>query len=288
MLVDRIGRSAHNAPMLLTRAPGLSLRPFVRSMWAADASPIGKAASGAFLREHVLPTGDMHLVFRLAGPPLRLFADAVDSVGYTVGHAIVGGARSAFYARDVSVATCSVGVQLRPGAARALFGVPADELAERHAPLDALWGAHASEVLERLHEAGMPAARLTLLEDLLNERLKPQPHAMHPAIAQALLQLGNGATVSDLVDASGYSHRRFIALFRDAAGLPPKRLERVLRFQRVMAADAARGNLPWADLAIQSGYCDQPHFNRDFLEITGMTPQAYRRASPSSPNHVFA
>ncbi|MDM0048040.1 AraC family transcriptional regulator [Variovorax sp. J22R115] len=274
--------------MLLTRVPRPSLRPFVRSMWAADPGPVGAAAGEASLREHVLPTGDMHLVFRLSGPPLRLFVDAVDSVGYTVGYAIVGGARSAFYARDVSVATGSVGVQFRPGVARALFGMPADELAERHTPLDALWGAQASEALERVHEAGTPAARLTVLEDLLNERLEPQPRAMHPAVAQALLRLGGGAMVSDLVDASGYSHRRFIALFRDAAGLPPKRLERVLRFQRVMAAEPARGTLPWADLALQSGYSDQPHFNRDFLEITGMTPQAYRRASPSSPNHVRA
>ncbi|MDM0105651.1 AraC family transcriptional regulator [Variovorax sp. J22R24] len=271
--------------MLLTRAPSPSLRPFVRSMWAADPT-VGLPACGAFVREHVLPTGDMHLVFRLSGPPLRLFADGADSLGHTVGHAIVGGARSAYYARDVSVATRSVGVQLRPGAARALFGVPADELAERHTPLDALWGIQASEALERLYSAVSPRAQLALLEDLLNERLKRQPRAMHPAVAQALLRLGSGATVSDLVNASGYSHRRFIALFKDAAGLPPKRLERVLRFQRVMAAAPGSGALPWVDLALQSGYSDQPHFNRDFLEITGMTPQAYRRASPLAPNHV--
>ncbi|MDM0073870.1 AraC family transcriptional regulator [Variovorax sp. J2P1-59] len=270
------------------RAPGPSLRPFVRTMWAADPGAVGQDAGRVSVREHVLPTGDMHLVFRLSGPPLRLFADGADSVGYTVGFAIVGGARSAFYARDVSVAARSVGVQLRPGAARALFGVPADELAERHTPLDALWGAQASEALERLHAASSPGARLTLLEVLLNERLRPLPRAMHPAVAQALLGLGRGAAVSDLVDASGYSHRRFIALFRDAAGLPPKRLERVLRFQRVMAEEPGSGALPWAELALQAGYSDQPHFNRDFLQITGMTPQAYRRASPSSPNHVRA
>ena len=69
---------------------------------------------------------------------------------------------------------------------------------------------------------------------------------------------------------------------------PPKRLERVLRFQRVMAAATRRAALPWADLALQAGYSDQPHFNRDFLEIAGMTPQAYARAAPASPNHVRA
>jgi len=285
MLVDANGEAPDNGRMLLTRTPGPWLRPYVRSMWAMDPAA---DASNTMLREHVLPTGDMHLVFRLSGPPLRLFAGDADAAGYTVGYAIVGGARSAFYARDVSVATRSVGAQLRPGAARALLGLPADELAERHTPLDALWGgAAAAEALERIHAAGDLEAQLAMFEALLTERARSRPQAMHPAIAQALARLG-GTPIAELVGASGYSHRRFIALFRDAAGLPPKRLERVLRFQRVMAAWNGPRTLPWVDLALQVGYSDQPHFNRDFLEIAGMTPQAYTRALPASPNHVRA
>jgi AraC-like DNA-binding protein len=286
MLVDVKSRVPDNGPMLLTRAPGPWLRPYVRSMWAMEPAA---AASNTPPREHVLPTGDMHLVFRLSGPPLRLFAGTADAAGHTVGYAIVGGARSTFYARDVSVPTRSVGAQLRPGAARALFGLPADELAERHTPLDALWGPAAAHALERIHAAGTLEAQLDVFEALLAERLRSRPQAMHPAIAQALARLGGGAPIGELVTASGYSHRRFISLFRDAAGLPPKRLERVLRVQRVTAAWAAGAPaLPWVDLALQAGYSDQPHFNRDFLEITGMTPLAYARASPASPNHVRA
>ena len=285
MLVDAKSRVPDNGPMLLTRAPASWLRPYVRSMWAMVPAA---TVSNTPLREHVLPTGDMHLVFRLSGPPLRLFADAEDRTGYTMGYAIVGGARSAFYARDVSGATHSVGAQLRPGAARALFGLPAHELAERHTPLDALWGTAAAHALERIHAADALEAQLEVFEALLTERLRSRPQAMHPAIAQALARLGGGAPIGELVTASGYSHRRFISLFRDAAGLPPKRLERVLRFQRVMAAWTGAHTLPWVDLALQAGYSDQPHFNRDFLEITGITPQAYARAAPASPNHVRA
>lgn len=285
MLVDRIGLASDNGGMLLTRVPCPPLRPFVRSMWAAEPATRGTDARPVVLREHVLPTGDMHLVFRLSGPPLRLFADTTDTRGHTWGFAIVGGARSAFYARDVSIDTSSVGVQLRPGASRALFGLPADELAQRHTPLDALWGRRADEALERIHAASTLEARLTTLETLLLQRLESRPHAMHPAVAQALLQLGHGVRVSSLVDGSGFSHRHFVNLFKDATGLPPKRLERVLRFQRAMSA-AVASTLPWVDFALTMGYSDQSHFNRDFHEIAGMTPQAYRRASPASPNHV--
>lgn len=274
--------------MLLTCSPGPRLRPYVRSLWVS-APARGTSSLATPPRGHVLPTGDMHLVLRLSGPPLRLFAGAADTAGYTVGWAIVGGARSAFHARDVSVATGSVGAQLRPGAARALFGLPAGELAERHTPLEALWGDGAvQEALERVHAAGSPEARLAVFEALLAERLAPQPQAMHPAVARALAGLGSGLPIRALVQASGYSHRRFITLVRDAAGLAPKQLQRVQRLQRVMAAGLGVRALPWVALALEAGYSDQSHFNRDFLEIAGMTPQAYRRAAPASPNHVPA
>jgi len=272
------------AGMLLTRVPPPSLRFVVRSMWAAEPGPADALAHPVPRREHVLPTGDMHLVFRLADTPLRLFADPDDSTGWTVGHAIVGGARSAFYAREVAAPTASVGAQLRPGAAWALFGTPASALAERHTPLDALWGAAAGDALELLQGLPTPSARLDALEALLVRRLAPRPLALHPAVARGLRGIADGTPVRELVRASGYSHRHFAALFKEATGLAPKRLQRVLRFQRLLAT--APGTVPWAELALALGYSDQSHCIREFGDIAGMSPEAYRRAAPSAPNHV--
>lgn len=100
--------------LVLTRAPGPILQPFVETLWAVDAAGEGP---GPARREHVLPTGQVHLAFRLAGGPLRLFEDDGDSTGRLVGDAVVGGARDVHYVRDVSPGGCSVGAQLRPGTA---------------------------------------------------------------------------------------------------------------------------------------------------------------------------
>ena len=89
-----------------------------------------------------------------------------------------------------------------------------------------------------------------------------------------------------VVDESGYSHRQFIALFRRAVGLAPKVYCRVLRLQRALVRLAARPDASLVELAMDAGYSDQPHLNRDFRELAGMAPGQYRDRSPSFSHHV--
>ncbi|MFC3551644.1 helix-turn-helix domain-containing protein [Lysobacter cavernae] len=270
--------------MALILPPLKALRPYVASVWA---SARGEATATG--REHVLPCGQMHLAVRLDHAPLRLFADADDRAGDVIGDAVVAGARAGYYIKDMSVPARSVGVQLRPGAAAALFGVSAAALQGHHVPLDALWGADARRLRERLHETPDPRAQLDVLQTLLLARLRVR--ALHPAVAQALVRMEMGTNHDDLgirglVDGAASSHRHFIARFRDATGLSPKRYTRVLRFRRLLQAFAADPTRPWIDLALAAGYSDQSHCIREFREFAGVAPQAYRRATGAAPLHL--
>lgn len=263
---------------LLTPMP--ALRPFVRQLWIADSnagSPEG--------REHVLPTGDMHLVFRLSGPPLRVFAGPADSGGSVLRGPVVGGVRTAYYAKESAGRVLSAGVQLQPGAALALFGVSAAELAGRHTSLSELWGGQADSAWCRIAEAGTPHAQLAALEAVLAARL-PRVRGMHPAVASLLAQFEHGLPIETMVRDSRYSHRAFIALFRQATGLSPKRYARLLRSRSLLAAlkDGAR---PLAELALEAGYSDQAHMQREFRVFAGLTPGQYRRLAPLRDNHVL-
>lgn len=269
--------------MVLKRHPSPALRPFVKTLWVIDQTTEQLPALAD--REHVLPAGDMHLVFRLSDHPLRLFDDAFGASGHTVGRAIVGGARSTFYVRDISEPVCSAGAVLQPGAAEVLLGAPASELSGRHTRLDELWGRSASLALERLVEARHPDRRLDLLESLFVARLR-RLRGLHPAVAQALERFTTTDNVHTVIGESGYSHRQFIALFRRAVGLTPKLYCRVLRFQRALERVAADPAVAWVDLAMEAGYSDQSHFNREFREFAGVTPGEYREISPSFPRHL--
>lgn len=269
--------------MTVSRPPSALLRPFVKLLWAADPSPAGAGATP--MREHVLPTGDMHLAFRLSGPGLRVFVNAGDTRGHVLGHALVGGARTAHYAREAGVPGRSAGAQLRPGACWPLFGVPACALAGTHTPLELLWGTQAGQALDDLDEAQDAHRRIDALEQLLSRRLLGARGLPLP-IATGLAALRSGASVGDAVARSGASHRHFIALFRESTGMTPRAYTRLLRFRRALRGLADGGEPSLALLAHEAGYADQPHLQRDFLAMAGLTPGQWRLAAPSHPNHV--
>src|SRR5687767_9640752 len=127
----------------------MPLRAWIERLWAVE-----ERGGRGDRREHVLPTGAMHVVIRLREDPLRIFTGPQDRVGTLVGQALVGGARDPFYTREVPGPQCSVGARLRPGAAEALFGTAADEFAYRHTSVADIWGAAAGSLCDRL--TGMP------------------------------------------------------------------------------------------------------------------------------------
>jgi AraC-like DNA-binding protein len=280
-------RRARGQPAAVQRAPHPALRPFVKTLWA---SASGGSTGSTAPRELVLPGGTTHIVFRGSGPPLRVFDGLDDPDGRLVGRAVVGAARASYYVRDVSRPSEGVGAELRPGAAGLLLGVPAGALGGRHASLVELLGRSAEEALERVSSARTLEARLDALESFLLARLSrlQGPPRVHPVVAGALEVLARRPDVSEAVRLSGYSHRRFVALFEAAVGLTPKLYCRVARFQALLASGAAGAFRSWGDAAIGAGYFDQPHLHRDFLAFAGMPPGRYRELSPAWSRHVPA
>jgi AraC-like DNA-binding protein len=269
---------------LFTRVPSPPLSDFVRVLWAAPAR--GSSASRV---ERVLPTGDAHLVFRATDDPLRILSDDSAVAPFELGRSIVGGARSCSYAKDVTSSPWTVGAQLKPGAALALFSVAAHEFAEAHAPLDAFWGREAETARDRLFAVADPEAQLSILEDILLARLRGASSiamANAPAMRAAVTHVERFRDVASAVARSGFSHRHFIARYREWCGLAPKLHARVLRFKNALAAFASVSTPRPIDVALDAGYTDQAHFARDFKEFAGVTPGEYRLALPRRPFHV--
>lgn len=260
----------------LPRDPRLA--PFVTLLWAS------RSGTGAHAWERSLPAGSAHLAFRACGAPLHIGEAHRGGAGATTlfRGAVVGGPRTASYLRDTA-GVRSIGAQLAPGAVPAVLRVPADLLADRHTPLDDLWGPDA-RALEEALQAADDATALDRLEDALLSRLDDAAKP-HRTVVLALDRLKGGAPVSAVAREVGVTPRTLSARFRVEVGLAPKAWARVSRLHRALRSEGG-----WAERAWRAGYCDQAHLCRDFTALTGLTPTewASRTAShpTSSPHHL--
>jgi AraC-like DNA-binding protein len=168
-------------------------------------------------------------------------------------------------------------VDLTPLGARRLLGVPMDELANRVVPLEDVLGAGGRALVDRLADAPGWEARFHLLDRALIARLgAASPAGGEVAWALGRLAAGGGVAVGDLARELGWSHRRLIARFRDEVGMAPKRVARILRFERLTALVEADPSIGWARAAAACGYFDQAHLAREVRELAGLTPTALR------------
>jgi AraC-like DNA-binding protein len=235
--------------------------------------------------EHMLPTGGANIVFPLHDLPMTCRAASPGRDAFQWRRGVAHGPQSGFYVSGPKPAGAAAGIALRPGAAGAIIGVPASELAGQHVMMDALWGARADLLHERLCEAARPAAVFQILEQELLVRLR-QPLLIHPAVAHALGRARlPRVRVDDVRRDLELSPRHFIDLFHTSVGLTPGRYYRVRRFGRVLRSLAQNGSRHLADLAAAAGYADQSHLIREFREHAGTTPTRYRPANPESPHH---
>jgi AraC-like DNA-binding protein len=93
-------------------------------------------------------------------------------------------------------------------------------------------------------------------------------------------------TISEVIERSGLSRKRFIRLFRDEVGQTPKLFSRIRRFQELLRIVESGRRVDWAELALMCGYFDQAHFIHDFRAFSGLNPGSYLTSRGEHPNHV--
>jgi AraC-like DNA-binding protein len=259
--------------------PGPPLSDFVECMWSLCDAP-------AHSTERIVPSGTLELVINLHEDEIRIY-DLRGTVRRFSG-AVVSGAYRRFFVIDTRAHASLVGVHFRPGGAEPFLGVPPGALVDRHVDLDALWPGSAAELRDRLCEAARPAARFAVLEQVLLQRLARR-RGGHPAVPLALAQLARpDTTIGDVAAHLHLSRRRLIEVFTAEVGMTPKRLTRVLRFQRAIALARCAGTPDWGRLAPQCGYFDQSHLIHDFQELAGLSPVLTLRASAGVKDHHLA
>ena len=171
---------------------------------------------------------------------------------------------------------CCLQVDLTPLGARRLLGLPMQGLANQTIAIEDVLGAAGHHLVQRIGDAPDWPTRFSLVDRAIRARLADSP-AIDAGLAWSLDQIAAGASsIGSLAAELGWSHRRLIARYRDAVGLPPKTVARIVRFERLTARLSDFGGADWATLAAECGFFDQAHLSREVRDLTGQTPTELR------------
>jgi len=204
------------------------------------------------------------------GAPVRVVPDGCIDVVWTegAGTQIVGPNTTAFLV-PLRPGTRVAGVRLRPGAAPSLLAVRAEALRDGRARLHEAWGDDGRRLAEALDEA---EDRVVALLAALGERARAAGPP-DPLVRAAVARLDDpAAAVSGLARELYVSERQLRRRVASAVGYGPKRLARVLRLGRALAA--ARAGEDLGRVAAEAGYADQAHFASDCRALAGVPPSA--------------
>lgn len=258
------------------------LSTYVRMIW------ISKGYSPTSAKEHVLPFAACQLIINLEGIPFRHFNQGDEEQGTRYSPAVLSGIHTHPIFLDSYSRISTMGIVFRPGAITAFFGLPTNELYNQVISLADLIPADTSRLfglLEQTTKAGQKFLAIeSFLIDLLDRNFRPTP-AIKLAISR-IRKFNGTSSIAEIQDQTGYSQRHFSQLFKELAGLSPKRYARLCRFEHAVELIYGNNISDWTRLAHDLGYYDQSHFIRDFKAMAGLLPTHYHQSQPQQKNHI--
>ena len=184
----------------------------------------------------------------------------------------------------------TIGIQMRPIAVKALFGMPLYEIrnyfVEGVLVLDTI-----SIIEEQLRSKNSFMDRAQWFEHFLLKKINETADlhtAIHldRAIKKHIVQKQCGSSKS-IQDMMGYSRTQTYRLFNEWFGLSAHSYQKLLQFIRSVETLHNR-NVKLTDVGLGNGYYDQSHFIRTFQEFTDMTPGEYRNQMTDLPGQIFS
>jgi AraC-like DNA-binding protein len=253
--------------------PPPPLASIVRCVWTLD----GHADDLRDAIQPVLPDGCPELVVHLGDAFERVHANGIVERQPAV--LIAGQLTSQLVLRPTG-RIAVVGVRFHPDSAAAILRAPRHELAGLTISVDAVdapLGRSLDGVRESARGDATAARAVTAVLDRL--AIHTEPARIDPRVRRASDVIGRHrgrVSIDRLARHVGLTRRHLERRFQMLVGVSPKRLARIVRFQRALRVlERAGAGQRGTRTAMACGYADQAHFVREYRELAGCPPEAH-------------
>jgi AraC-like DNA-binding protein len=174
----------------------------------------------------------------------------------------------------------------KPWSLSAVFGVSPQELTDKPADLNLVMPKKATELQDRLLNAGAVESMIALLDQFILHLVassKREPDLIKYAVSRIARQ--PLPEISILLQKELHiTEKTFRRTFEKNIGIAPNLYRRICQFNAAFQQLNDRGYKKLSDIAFQHGYADQSHYIRSFKEFTTITPKEYLNFGSSSEN----
>ena len=201
------------------------------------------------------------------------------------GRAEVVGVVTGRFARVLEGQGRVFGIKFRPGGFYPLLrGTPVATLTDRVVPVRELLGGAGAAYGEAVARRNDDPRSVALADEWLRScGAEPDENCRRVRqIVETIAEDRDVTRVDHVARTCGLAKRALQRLFHRYVGVPPKWVIQRYRLHEALARIDRGESLDWAELALSLGYCDQPHFVKDFKSLIGRTPDEYARGLGSA------
>jgi AraC-like DNA-binding protein len=165
------------------------------------------------------------------------------------------------------------GVSFYPHALRAFFQLDAHELIDEIPDIRLVCN---SDIESKLERAKSHTERVHLLSAYLYDKIyygRKQDELINHIIQQN--EIHEATNVHAVSRKYNVSERQLERKFKTSVGIAPKKLQRIVRFEKSLKLLVHADYTQLTSIAHELNYTDQSHFIKDFKAFSGMTPYEF-------------
>ncbi len=164
------------------------------------------------------------------------------------------------------------GIRFRPGGAAPWLRIPADELTDSAIDMHECPLRPPQQLVDALAAAPALSARVQLASEWLLRSERREAEALS-VYAAAHMFARQAQSVSAAARDLGMSERTLQRTFQKSVGITPVEYRSVARMRRLLVR--LDDGVALADAALDAGYYDQPHLDREFRKLVGCPPSEW-------------
>jgi AraC-like DNA-binding protein len=255
---------------------------YIRYYWVLEADK-----SDGIVTERVIPNGAIEMMFHYRNPFKCLTSyNCVKKQPQS----FLSGISSSYADVSTQGESGMITVTFYPHGACNFFPFPMNETENNDIDLNCLIGREAKIIEQKLYNAASLKERIQIIESFLLKQFS-EIHTKDITLLCSAISLinkyqGRLQTIK-LADSLGTTTKSLERKFTSLIGKSPKQFSKIIRFKSIIDSVVKDHKNNFAQIALEYGFYDQSHFNKDFKAFSGYTPIEFFRNYPCSSEPII-